>query len=125
MLALVPTGVLCAVLDARRVGRERASIKPTKFALSIAVYLLTVSWMLSYARPERMSSSLVQVSTWGLLIGATVELVCITVQAARGRRSHVNTATRNDAAIAGTMAVLAVLFIGMLLLLAWEIGQRP
>ena len=124
ILALVPAGALWAVLDARRVGRERPAIKPTKFALSIAVYLLSASWMLGYARPERMSSVLVQMSTWGLLVGATVELVCITVQAARGRRSHFNTATRIDTAIAGTMAVLAVLFIGMLLPLAWEIGQR-
>jgi len=124
-LALVPAGALRAVLDRRRVGRERAAIKPTKFALSIAVYLLTASWMLGYARPERMSSALVQVSTWGLLVGTTVELVCITVQAARGRRSHFNTASRIDSTIAGTMAVLAVLFIGMLLPLAWEVGQRP
>lgn len=125
MLALVPAGALWAARDPRRVGRERVAIKPTKFALSIAVYLITVSWMLDYARPERMSSVLVQVSTWGLLVGATVELVCIIIQAARGRRSHFNTASRFDTAIAGTMAILAVLFIGMLLPLAWEIGQRP
>jgi hypothetical protein len=125
ILALVPAGALWAALDTRRVGRERVAIKPTKFALSISVYLLTVSWMLGYARPDRMSSAPMQMSTWGLLVGATVELACIALQAARGRRSHFNTASRIDTAIAVMMAVLAILFTGMLLPLAWEIGQRP
>ena len=42
-LAMVPAGVVWALLDRRQIGRERVAIKPTKFALSIAVYLLTVS----------------------------------------------------------------------------------
>jgi cytochrome bd-type quinol oxidase subunit 2 len=117
MLALVPLGALWALLDTRRVGHERVAIKPTKFALSIAVYLLTVAWMLHYVRPARLESGLVQFATWGLLIGATVEFLCIVGQAARGRRSHFNSAT--------PMRVLAILFVGMLLPLAWEIAARP
>jgi hypothetical protein len=125
MLALVPLGALWALLDTRRVGHERVAIKPTKFALSIAVYLLTVAWMLHYVRPARLESGLVQFATWGLLIGATVEFLCIVGQAARGRRSHFNSATPVDAAISTLMGVLAILFVGMLLPLAWEIAARP
>jgi hypothetical protein len=124
-LALVPAGALWIVFDPRRVGRERAAIKPTKFALSIAVYLITVAWMLGYARPDRLSSALVQISVSGLLVGAIVELGCITFQAARGQRSHFNTGSSVDAAIAGTMAVVVIPFVGMLLPLAFEIVQRP
>jgi hypothetical protein len=125
MLALVPLGVLWALLDTRRVGHERVAIKPTKFALSIAVYLLTFAWMLHYVRPARLESGLVQLATWGLLIGATVEFLCIVGQAARGRRSHFNNATPVDMAISTLMGVLAILFVGMLLPLAWEIAARP
>ncbi|WP_426265313.1 hypothetical protein [Sphingomonas sp. PWP1-2] len=125
MLALVPLGVLWALLDTRRVGHERVAIKPTKFALSIAVYLLTAAWMLHYVRPARLESGLVQLATWGLLIGATVEFMCIVGQAARGRRSHFNSATPIDAAISTLMGVSAILFVGMVLPLAWEIAARP
>lgn len=125
MLALVPLGGLWALLDTRRVGHERVAIKPTKFALSIAVYLLTVVWMLHYVRPDRLESALVQLATWGLLIGAIVEFLCIVGQAARGRRSHFNSATPVDVAISTLMRVLAILFVGMLLPLAWEIAARP
>ena len=125
MLVLVPLGALWALLDTRRVGHERVAIKPTKFALSIAVYLLTVTWMLHYVRPERLESGLVQLATWGLLISAIAEFACIVGQAARGRRSHFNSATPVDVAISRLMGVLVILFVGTLLPLAWEITARP
>ena len=125
LLALVPLGALWALLDTRRVGHERVAIKPTKFALSLAVYLLTVAWMLHYVRAERLESGLVELATWGLLSGATVEFLCIVGQAARGRRSHFNSATPVDAAISIVMGVLAILLVGVLLPLAWEIAVRP
>lgn len=124
-LALVPLGALWASVDGRLVNGELVALKPTRFALSIAVYLLTASWMLGYARAERLSSPLVQGAVWGLLAGASVELACITVQAARGRRSHFNVGTPTDATIAAVMGVMAILFIGMVLPLAWEIARRP
>lgn len=125
MLALVPLGALWALLDTRRIGDERVAIKPTKFALSIAVYLLTIAWMLDHVRPARLDSGLVQLTTWGLLIGATAEFVCIVGQAARGRRSHFNSATPVDGAISALMAVLVILLVGTLLPLAWEIAAWP
>jgi hypothetical protein len=124
-LVLVPAGLAWSQLDHRLVHGEVVALKPTKFALSGGVYLLTVSWMLGYVRPERMTSGLVQTATWGLMVGASVELFCIILQAARGRASHFNLATPLDAAISGLMGVLAILFVGMLLPLAWEIGRRP
>lgn len=124
-LALVPVGALWATLDGRLVADEVVALKPTRFALSIGVYLLTASWMLGYARPERLSTPLFQGAVWGLLVGAGVELFCIVLQAARGRRSHLNLATPLDATISGIMLVMALLFIGMVLPIAWEIARRP
>lgn len=124
-LALVPVGLAWAMLDHRLIHREGVALKPIKFALSIGVYLLTASWMLGYVRVERLTSWPVRAATLGLLAGAAVELFCIVLQAARGRRSHFNTATPLDAAISGTMGIMVILFVGMLLPLAWEIARRP
>lgn len=125
MLALVPIGLTWARLDHRLVRGELVALKPTKFAASIGVYLLTVSWMLGFARPERLGAPLVQAGIWGLAVGAAVEFFCIALQAARGRASHFNTATPFDAGIAGTMLIMAILFVGCLLPLAWEVARRP
>ncbi|MCY0389321.1 hypothetical protein OVY01_19440 [Robbsia sp. Bb-Pol-6] len=124
-LALVPVGMVWAMLDHRLIHREMVAIKPIKFALSIGVYLLTVSWMLGYVRAERLTSFPVRAATLGLLGGAAVELLCIVLQAARGRRSHFNTSTPMDAAISATMGIMVILFVGMLLPLAWEVARWP
>ncbi|WP_242187789.1 hypothetical protein [Sphingomonas sp. CARO-RG-8B-R24-01] len=125
MLALVPLGAVWMLLDRRTIGRERVALKPTKFALSIAVYLLTIGWMLTYVRPERLGSGLIRLIVWGLLVSVALEFLCIAAQAVRGRRSHFNRATPLDGAISVGMGVLTVPFVGLLLPLAWEIAARP
>lgn len=124
-LTLVPLGGLWAVLDRRLLHGERVALKPTRFALSIALYLLTACWTIGYVRPERLSSPLVEIAVWGLLLAAPLELACITLQAARGRASHLNLSKPVDAAISAIMGVTAILFIGMVLPLAWEIACYP
>ncbi|USI71453.1 hypothetical protein [Sphingomonas morindae] len=125
MLALVPPGLLWARGDRRRIGGERVAIKPTKFALSLAVYLLTIAWMLGFAQPDRLASPLVQGAARGLVATALVEMLCITGQAARGRRSHFNLATPLDRAISALMGLTALPFVGLLLPLAWAIARAP
>jgi len=125
LLALVPAGVVWAWRDPRNVDGEVIAVKPTRFALSIGVYMLTASAMFSYVRPERRSAFLPSAVVWMMVVGSTVELSCIVLQAARARRSHFNTSTRGDAAIYSAMGAFAVLFIGAVLPLGWEIARRP
>ncbi len=125
LLALVPAGVVWAWRDPRTVGGESVALKPTRFALSISVYMLTASAMFAFVRPERRLAML-PLATVGIMVaGSTVELACITLQAARARRSHFNVSTPGDAAIYATMGMFALLFIGAVLPLAWEIALRP
>lgn len=125
LLALVPAGVVWAWRDRRNVDGEAVALKPTRFALSIGIYMLTASAMFSYVRPERQSAFLPSAAVWMMVVGSTVELVCIVLQAARARRSHFNMSTPGDAVIFATMGVFAVLFTGAVLPLAWEIAWRP
>jgi len=125
LLALVPAGLVWAWRDSRNVDGEAVALKPTRFALSIGVYILTASAMFSYVRPERRAAFLPSAAVWMMIVGSTVELSCIVLQAARTRRSHFNRSTPRDAAIYAAMGAFAVLFIGAVLPLAWEIAQRP
>lgn len=125
LLALVPAGVIWAWRDTRNVDGEAVALKPTRFALSLGVYMLTASSLFSYVRPERRSALLPSAAVWMMIVGCTVELSCIVLQAARARRSHFNTSTRGDAAIYATMGGFAVLFVDAVLPLALEIAQRP
>lgn len=93
--------------------------KPFKFAVSFVAYCTTLAWMLTRLtrgqRTGRWAGHVV------VLTGCT-EMVLITVQVVRGRRSHFNTATPFDAALwnamGQTVAVLwaATLVIAVLLL---------
>jgi len=125
LLALASAGIIWAWRDPRNVDGETVALKPTRFALSIGVYMLTASAMFTYVRPERRSALLPRAAVWTMVVGSTVELSCIVLQAARARRSHFNRSTPGNAAIYSVMGAFAILFIGAVLPLAWEIAQRP
>src|SRR5262249_25505781 len=98
ILLVIMTGV--APFDGREVMGINPWIKPIKFAASIAIYALTMSWLL-YELPlrekvkRRVSSS--------LSVTLVIEIALITMQAARGVTSHFNNATAFDAAVFSVM----------------------
>lgn len=104
-LLLIPLMLGLGSLDGRLVTGINPWVKPIKFALANAVYLLTVGWLFKYlpagAGARRRVSRLV-----GLTI--TAETVAITLQAARGTTSHFNVSTPADAAVLGVMGLMIV-----------------
>lgn len=95
-IVLLLVMALIAPFDERQVMGINPWIKPIKFALSIAVYALSIGWIL-YELPlkERMRRGV------NLAIASTlvIEIALITMQAARGVTSHFNEATAFDAAV--------------------------
>ncbi|NRQ36431.1 hypothetical protein HII36_32045 [Nonomuraea sp. NN258] len=80
--------------DGRTVMGEGVWLKPFKFAVSFGLYAITLAWMIGQVRRWRRTS-------WWLgtviVAGFVVpEISVITVQAARGVRSHFNFATALD-----------------------------
>lgn len=100
-------------IDSRTVMGINTWIKPMKFALSIALYVWTVGWLLDYLSGYPRSARII---AWGVAIAMTVEMVCITFQAARGVQSHFNVYTAFDGAIFSTMGLGVILNT---LLLVW------
>jgi hypothetical protein len=94
--------LVIAPFDGREVMGINPWIKPMKFAASIAIYALTIGWLL-YELPLREEvKRRVNSSIAGTLV---IEIALITMQAARGATSHFNVATAFDAAVFRVMGV--------------------
>src|SRR5215470_15751265 len=93
ILLLIMTGV--APFDGRLVMGINPWIKPMKFAASIAIYALTMGWLL-YESPLR--EKLKRRVSWAIAATLVIEIVLITMQAARGVTSHFNSSTSFNAA---------------------------
>ncbi|WP_309897131.1 hypothetical protein [Archangium sp.] len=114
-------------LDSRQLVGEPVWLKPTKFYLSFAAYTATVLYFFSFLSERRR---LVRISGHILAAAGLIEIVAITLQAARGVRSHFNVATLFDAAIFSLMGItVAVLWVTMivlaLVLLRSQLADRP
>jgi len=98
ILLLIMTGI--APFDGREVMGINPWIKPIKFAASIAVYALTMGWLL-YELPLREKAH--RRVSWAVAGTLIIEIALITMQAARGVTSHFNNTTVFDAAIFSIM----------------------
>jgi hypothetical protein len=114
-LALLVTSLALQQVDPRLVSGVSAWLKPAKFAASIALTAPMLAWILGQmtgARARRLHVA-------GTVIGvvAALELVIITVQAARGVPSHFNGATLVDGLLFSIMgAAISVLWLAELYL---------
>jgi hypothetical protein len=105
-LLLVPLMLAAAPFDDRLITGINPWIKPVKFALANAVYMLTVGWIFHHlpagTKVKRRISHLVALTI-------TAETVLITLQAARGTTSHFNLSTLGNAGIIGLMGLMIVI----------------
>ncbi|NEB36737.1 hypothetical protein [Streptomyces sp. SID14515] len=121
--------VVCAVglvVDDRVLVGAPIWAKPFKFAVSFAAYCLTLAWMLTLLTRGR------RIGRWAghvVVLTSLVEMVIITVQVVRGKRSHFNTATAFDSALWDAMgmtvvALWAATLVIAVLLLRTRIADR-
>lgn len=123
MIALLLVCVTGLVADDRTLAGQSVWLKPTKFAISMAVYTVTLAWLMAHIKRGR------RIAGWtGNFIAVTsvLEVGAITFQAARGRASHFNEATPLDAALWRSMGILImVVWLGTVLLtvMLWRDGM--
>src|SRR5262245_41330571 len=115
---------MIAPFDGRQVMGINPWIKPIKFAISIAIYALTIGWLL-YELPlgERVKRGV----NWVIASTLIIEMALITMQAARGVTSHFNQATAFDAAVFGVMGTaitLNILVIAYVTLKFWRTDAK-
>lgn len=127
--AMAVLSVLTAIglaVDDRTVGGSPVWFKPFKFSVSFVAYALSLAWMLSLLPRFRRTGWW---AGWAVTAAASAEMVLITGQALRGRRSHFNYATPFDTAVYNAMAVSVVVlwagaFVTAVLLFRARIEDR-
>jgi hypothetical protein len=114
-------------LDPRQIIGEPAWLKPTKFFASMTLYGTTILYFLSFLSERRRFVRVV-----GAIVSVTcsVEMMAISLQAARGVRSHFNVATPFDLAVFSSMGTMIfLLWVTMtvlaVMMLRARIQDRP
>jgi hypothetical protein len=81
---------IVSVFDSTEITGINRWIKPMKFAVSIALYLMTLAIYLYFIGERQRAKSAIG---WGAIVTLTGEIVLIVMQAARGTTSHFNVQT--------------------------------
>ena len=122
------TGVLAVILlpamalDHRQLLGVSVWLKPWKFAVSIALYSLTVAWMVTLVGP---GARLARGAATAAAVALGIEIALITTQAVRGVPSHFNTQTPLDAMVFDLMgASIVSVWVATLVLALVLVGQR-
>lgn len=102
LLLLVPIFAALLALDPRMVMGAPVWLKPAKFALSTAIYSLTLAWVFTHIPQWPATRRIVGRVTASVML---VEVAVIAVQAFRGTTSHFNVATAFDAALFSIMGI--------------------
>jgi hypothetical protein len=106
MLAAAVASALGILADPRVITGAPAWLKPFKFAVSTAVYSLTLAWIFAWL-PEW--PRLRRIVGWTTAIVFVLEVALIDVQAWRGTTSHFNASTPLDMTLFTVMGTAIVL----------------
>ena len=106
MLVLAGASLVGMVVDPRVITGAPAWLKPLKFAISTAVYSLTLAWMFTFFsdRPHVR-----RVVGWTTAIVFVLEVSIIDAQAWRGTTSHFNVSTTLDTVLFSVMGIAILL----------------
>ena len=121
-LALYGVLLLLIPFDARTVLGVSPWIKPSKFAISIAIYLFTIAWFIDHLALGAWAHRVV---SWSLALSMLLEMVLITFQAARGTTSHFNRSSPFDAAVFGIMGAAITYSVGIALYILIKYVRTP
>lgn len=106
MLVAAGAAVVGMIIDPRTITGAPAWLKPFKFAISTAVYSLTLAWIFGslsdWPRVRRVMG-------WPTAIVFVLEVAIIDIQAWRGTTSHFNVSTQLDARLFTVMGGAIVL----------------
>ncbi len=109
-------------IDDRVITGAPAWLKSTKFGISITLYTLTITWMLSFVRGKRW---LVNTLGWTVVITFAAEWFAIVTQVIRGTTSHFNFSTQFDATLWTIMGVsIVILWIANFIIAGLLLFQR-
>jgi len=105
-VALLGAMLCAAPFDSRQILGVSPWMKPMKFAFSIALYTWTLGWLMRFLDIPRR---LLQALSGGVALAMLAEIVCISLQSARGTTSHYNDFPPLDRIVFQIMIVMILL----------------
>ena len=106
MTAVLIGNLVGLVGDPRTITGAPAWLKPAKFAVSTAIYSVTLAWLFSFLPDWRRTRT---IAGWTTAVVFVIEVGIIDVQAWRGTTSHFNTGTLADAVLFSVMGAAIAL----------------
>ena len=106
MLGAAVTSTVAMLVDPRIITGAPAWLKPFKFAVSTAIYSLTLAWIFGYLTEWRRMRRAVG---WTTAVVFVLEVAIIDIQAWRGTTSHFNVSTPVNAVVFATMGAAILL----------------
>ena len=109
--------ILGNLIDDRTLMGVNVWIKPFKFSISTAIYILTVGFLITlYPFSVRKKNLINNIVSWTLLI----EIGLIIYQASRGVQSHYNVSNPFDGLIFAAMGILIAINVLIMILFIFE-----
>ena len=122
MLGTFLVSVAGVFLDPRIITGVPAWLKPAKFGISAAIYLVTLAWLYRYIQVWRER---LRLTAWAISAVMVLEIAIIDIQAARGVTSHFNNITTVDRALFLIMGVaIGILWLASVVILIALFKQR-
>ena len=112
MLVVAIPSLAGVFIDPRMITGAPAWLKPFKFAISAAIYCLTLAWIFAFLMEQ---ARMRRVVGWVTAIVFVVEVAIIDLQAWRGTTSHFNVATVSDRVLFAVMgsAIMIQTFVSV------------
>lgn len=111
MFAAIIVTAPAYVIDDRTLWEISVWSKPLKFELSMLIHFVTLAILAQQLPRQKRSGILMTGIVWASVAAALMEIVYMTLQAARGRHSHFNFETTYESAMYGLMGLGALLLI--------------
>ena len=121
MLAALGVFLVGLAIDPRNVTGAPVWLKPSKFAISTAIYLFTLAWIFGYLREWPQVRRIVGRATALIFVA---EVAVIALQAWRGTTSHFNVSTPLNAALFGFMGTAIVIQTALSVLVAVAVWRQ-
>ena len=111
-------------IDERLLNGVSVWSKPLKFQSSLIVMIGTLFLLVPILRAEAMASRLARATALAVAVSSTLEIIYITLQAARGRASHFNNETQLETMLYQLMGVGAVTLVACAFIFGWMIWRQ-
>ena len=102
MIVVLAVSMVGLGVDSRVITGAPAWLKPAKFAVSNAIYMLTLAWIFTHLQAWPRTR---RIAGWVTAVVLVLEVVIIDTQAWRGTTSHFNISTARDTVLFAIMGL--------------------